>query len=135
VVAHPPPPALTNGAGDHLMLIRLSQDLGSYFYDIIVARFDFWAAFGVLAQFIFAARFIVQWIASEKAEKSVIPIGFWFLSIGGGMMTLVYGFARRDLVIILGQIFSIFIYARNLMLIAKEARRRASGQSVSPPAH
>jgi lipid-A-disaccharide synthase-like uncharacterized protein len=117
------------------MLIRLSQDLGSYFYDIIVARFDFWAAFGVLAQFIFAARFIVQWIASEKAEKSVIPIGFWFLSIGGGMMTLVYGFARRDLVIILGQIFSIFIYARNLMLIAKEARRRASGQSVSPPAH
>jgi lipid-A-disaccharide synthase-like uncharacterized protein len=113
------------------MLIRLSQDLGSYFYDIIVARFDFWAAFGVLAQFIFAARFIVQWIASEKAEKSVIPIGFWFLSIGGGMMTLVYGFARRDLVIILGQIFSIFIYARKR---AKPASRSAlrSSRSSSP---
>ena len=89
--------------------------------------FDLWAAFGVLAQFVFGARFLVQWIASEKAEKSVIPVGFWFLSISGGLMTLVYGFARRDLVIILGQAFSIFIYIRNLMLIAKDAsgaRRR-----------
>jgi lipid-A-disaccharide synthase-like uncharacterized protein len=102
------------------MLIRLSHDLGLYFYDVIVARFDFWAAFGILAQFVFGARFIVQWIASEKAERSVIPVGFWFLSIGGGMMTLVYGFARHDLVIILGQAFSIFIYVRNLMLIARE---------------
>ena len=85
---------------------------------MVVARFDFWAAFGVIAQFVFGARFLVQWIASEKAERSVIPVGFWFLSIGGGLMTLVYGFARRDLVIILGQAFSIFIYIRNLMLIA-----------------
>ena len=54
----------------------------------------------------------------------MIPIGFWFLSIGGGMMTLVYGFARRDIVIIFGQAFSIFIYARNLILIAKERRER-----------
>lgn len=112
------------------MLIRLSQDLQAYFYDIVVARFDFWAAFGVIAQFVFAARFIVQWIASEKAEKSVIPVGFWFLSIGGGLMTLVYGFARRDLVIILGQAFSILIYVRNLMLIAREARQRASGKAA-----
>ena len=96
------------------MLMRLSHDLGLYFYDVVVARFDFWAAFGVLAQFVFAARFLVQWIASEKAEQSVIPVGFWFLSIGGGLMTLIYGFARRDLVIILGQAFSIFIYVRNL---------------------
>ena len=104
------------------MLMRLSQDLGLYFYDIVVNRFDLWAAFGVLAQFVFGARFIVQWVASEKAERSVIPVGFWFLSIGGGLMTLVYGLARRDLVIILGQAFSIFIYARNLMLIARERR-------------
>ncbi|HEX2136289.1 MAG TPA: lipid-A-disaccharide synthase N-terminal domain-containing protein [Microvirga sp.] len=106
------------------MLLRLSNDLGLYLYDVVIARFDVWAAFGVLAQFVFAARFLVQWIASEKAERSVIPIGFWFLSIGGGLMTLVYGFARRDIVIILGQAFSIFIYARNLMLIAKEKKRR-----------
>ena len=102
------------------MLMRLSHDIGLYLLRRRRRRFDFWAAFGVLAQFVFGARFLVQWIASEKAEKSVIPVGFWFLSIAGGLMTLVYGFARRDLVIILGQAFSIFIYVRNLMLIAKE---------------
>jgi lipid-A-disaccharide synthase-like uncharacterized protein len=106
------------------MLMRLSHDIGLFFYDVVVARFDLWAAFGVLAQFVFGARFLVQWLASEKAEKSVIPVGFWFLSITGGLMTLVYGFARRDLVIILGQAFSVFIYVRNLMLIAKDAKRR-----------
>jgi len=108
------------------MLMRLSQDLGLYFYDIVVNRFDLWVAFGVLAQFVFGARFIVQWIASEKAERSVIPVGFWLLSIAGGLMTLIYGFARRDIVIILGQAFSIFIYGRNLMLIAREAKRKAA---------
>jgi lipid-A-disaccharide synthase-like uncharacterized protein len=113
------------------MLIRLSHDLSLYFYDVVVTRFDFWAAFGVLAQLVFGARFIVQWIASEKAEKSVIPVGFWFLSIGGGLMTLVYGFARRDLVIILGQALSVFIYVRNLMLIARERRRSASADAAS----
>ena len=108
------------------MLMRLSQDLGLYFYDIVVNRFDLWTAFGVLAQFVFGARFIVQWIASEKAERSVIPVGFWLLSIAGAVMTLIYGFARRDIVIILGQAFSIFIYARKLMLIARESKRKAA---------
>ena len=106
------------------MLMSLSHDLGLYFYDVVVARFDFWAAFGVIAQLVFAARFLVQWIASERAERSVIPVRFWFLSIGGGLMTLVYGLARRDLVIILGQSFSVFIYIRNLMLIARERRAK-----------
>src|SRR5690349_5096136 len=125
VVADPPAQTHPERAGDRLMLIHLSHDLGLYFYDVVVARFDVWAAFGILAQFVFGARFIVQWIASEKAERSVIPVGFWFLSIGGGLMTLVYGFARRDLVIILGQAFSIFIYVRNLMLIARDRRKKA----------
>ncbi len=110
------------------MLMRLSHDIGLYFYDIVIARFDLWAAFGVLAQLVFGARFIVQWIASEKAEKSVIPMGFWFLSIAGGVMTLIYGFARRDIVIISGQALSVFIYVRNLMLIAKERRRKAEAE-------
>ncbi|MEZ0170421.1 lipid-A-disaccharide synthase N-terminal domain-containing protein [Microvirga sp. TS319] len=113
------------------MLMRLSHDIGLYFYDIVITRFDLWAAFGVLAQFVFGARFIVQWIASEKAEKSVIPMAFWFLSIGGGLMTLVYGFARRDIVIISGQALSILIYVRNLMLIAKEARRKAKTSELA----
>jgi lipid-A-disaccharide synthase-like uncharacterized protein len=105
------------------MLMRLSHDIGLYFYDIVVTRFDLWAAFGVIAQFVFGARFIVQWIASEKAERSVVPMAFWFLSIAGGLMTLVYGFVRRDIVIISGQALSIFIYVRNLMLIAKETKK------------
>ncbi|RDI59963.1 lipid-A-disaccharide synthase N-terminal domain-containing protein [Microvirga subterranea] len=112
------------------MLMRLSHDLGLYFYDIVVARFDLWAAFGVVAQLVFGARFLVQWIASEKAERSVVPVGFWFLSIAGGLMTLVYGFARRDIVIILGQVLSIFIYVRNLMLIAKEAKSRRAQAAI-----
>jgi lipid-A-disaccharide synthase-like uncharacterized protein len=110
------------------MLLRLSNDLGLYLYDVVVARFDLWAAFGIAAQFVFGARFLVQWIASERAERSVIPVGFWFLSIAGGLMTLVYGFARRDIVIILGQGLSIFIYARNLMLIAREKRKAADAR-------
>lgn len=116
------------------MLMRLSHDIGLYFYDIVVTRFDLWAAFGVVAQLVFGARFIVQWIASEKAEKSVIPIGFWFLSIAGGVMTLIYGFARRDIVIILGQSLSIFIYVRNLMLIAREARKKKAVEEAQAPA-
>ncbi len=112
------------------MLMRLSHDLGLYFYDIVVARFDLWAAFGVVAQLVFGARFLVQWIASEKAERSVVPVGFWFLSIAGGLMTLVYGFARRDIVIIVGQALSIFIYVRNLMLIAKEVRSKKAQTAI-----
>lgn len=112
------------------MLMRLSHDLGLYFYDVIVARFDLWAAFGVLAQLVFGARFMVQWIASEKADRSIIPVGFWFLSIAGGLMTLIYGFARRDIVIIMGQALSIFIYIRNLMLIAKEAKAKKAQAAI-----
>lgn len=106
------------------MLVRLSQDIGAYFYDVFVTRFDFWLGFGVVAQLLFGLRFIVQWIASERAGRSVMPLTFWFFSMGGGVLTLVYGIARRDGVIILGQALSIFIYVRNLMLIFKEERER-----------
>ena len=102
------------------MLIRLSQDLGAYFYDVFVARFDFWLFFGLVAQVLFGARFIVQWIASERAGKSVMPLAFWFFSMAGGLMTLVYGLVRREPVIIFGQTLAIVIYVRNLMLIFRE---------------
>ena len=108
------------------MLMQLSQDLRGYFYDVFVARFDFWLAFGVLAQVVFGARFILQWISSERAGRSVIPLSFWFLSIGGGLMTLVYGFVRREPVIIIGQGLSTAIYLRNLALIGRERRRRVA---------
>jgi lipid-A-disaccharide synthase-like uncharacterized protein len=108
------------------MLFGLSQDIGTYLYDVFVARFDFWLAFGIGAQLLFAGRFLVQWIASEKVGRSVVPVAFWFFSLGGGLMTLVYGLVRREPVIILGQSLSTLIYLRNLMLIFRERKARAA---------
>jgi lipid-A-disaccharide synthase-like uncharacterized protein len=106
------------------MLIEYGQALGNYIYDIFVARFDFWLAFGLAAQLAFAARFLVQWIASERAGKSVVPMAFWFFSIAGGTMTLIYGLVKREPVIILGQLLSNIIYVRNVMLIFKSRQRQ-----------
>ena len=101
------------------MLIQYGQALSNYLYDVFVAKFDIWLAFGLVAQLLFAARFLVQWIASERAGKSVVPMAFWFFSIGGGLMTFIYGIVKREPVIILGQFLSNIIYVRNVMLIWK----------------
>ena len=104
------------------MTYSLPHDIGVYLYDVFVTRFDFWVAFGICAQMFFAGRFLVQWIASEREGRSVIPVAFWILSILGGGMTLVYGLVRHDAIIILGQVLSNVIYVRNLMLIARTKR-------------
>jgi lipid-A-disaccharide synthase-like uncharacterized protein len=109
------------------MLIQYGQALGAYLYDVFVAKFDFWLAFGLLAQLLFGARFLVQWISSERAGKSVVPMAFWFFSIGGGLMTLIYGIVKREPVIIIGQLLSNIIYVRNIMLIVKN---RADGSET-----
>src|SRR5215475_14877847 len=106
------------------MLIQYGQTLGNYLFDVFVGKFDFWLAFGLVAQLSFGARFLVQWIASERAGKSVVPMAFWFFSVGGGLMTLIYGIVKREPVIIVGQLLSNIIYVRNVMLIW---RNRASG--------
>jgi len=77
---------------------------------------------GFLGQFLFASRFVVQWIYSEKVGKSSIPIIFWYLSIFGGIGLLIYAISRKDPVIITGQLFGIFIYIRNLILIKKNKK-------------
>ena len=77
---------------------------------------------GFLGQGIFASRFVIQWIYSEKKGESMIPIHFWYLSIFGGIGLLTYAIFRKDPVIITGQLFGIFIYARNLILIYKKER-------------
>jgi lipid-A-disaccharide synthase-like uncharacterized protein len=102
----------------------LPHDLGVYLYDVFIGRFDLWVGFGIVAQMLFAGRFLVQWIASERAGRSVIPVSFWILSILGGGMTLVYGIVRHDAIIILGQILSNLIYSRNLVLIARNRQRQ-----------
>lgn len=109
------------------MLVSLSRDFGSFLYDVFVAKFDVWFAFGLGAQLIFTARFLVQWIESEREGRSVIPVAFWVLSMVGGLMTLGYGIARRDAIIILGQVLSVVIYGRNLMLIARNRRAGKQG--------
>lgn len=110
------------------MLIQLAEDLPAYFYEIFVTRFDFWLVFGIGAQLVFGSRFILQWVASEREGRSVMPLSFWFLSIVGGLMTLVYGFVRKEPVIIIGQALSTIIYARNLVLIFRERRRRVAAK-------
>ena len=79
----------------------------------------FWFALGMLGQAIFFSRFLVQWIASERAGRSYIPGIFWWLSLGGSMLLLFYAVHRRDLVFVLGQAFGWVVYARNLVLIQR----------------
>ena len=70
------------------MLIDLSQAVGSYLHDVFVAKFQWWVLLGYVAQVMFTMRFVVQWIASERAGKMVMPIAFWFFSIGGGVLAV-----------------------------------------------
>lgn len=81
-----------------------------------------WLGIGLLGQTLFMMRFIVQWLHSEKHKKSLIPVSFWYFSLSGGLIVLVYGIHRIDPVIVLGQLPGTFVYARNLMLIRREHR-------------
>ena len=83
-----------------------------------------WVLFGFGAQFMFMMRFLVQWIASERKQRSHVPVVFWYFSIGGGLMLLTYAIQRRDPVFILGQSLGLLIYARNLVLIYRRAWAR-----------
>src|SRR5260221_11413875 len=107
------------------MLIDLQRTIGNFLYDILIPNFDWWVIFGIVAHVMFTGRFLVQWIASEKEGRSVIPIAFWFFSIAGGLMLLAYAIYRRDPVFILGQAFGVFVYMRNLYLIMQEHERRS----------
>ncbi len=85
-----------------------------------------WVAVGLLGQFMFSCRFIVQWITSERSKKSVVPIAFWYLSICGSVILLSYAIHKLDPVFILGQSAGFLIYSRNLVLIYRERRQAAS---------
>ena len=100
----------------------LMSQLGAWFYNVFVAQFDVWIAIGFAAQAMFSARFLIQWIASERAGRSVVPVAFWFFSILGGAMLFVYALYRQDPVFIAGQGTGLLIYGRNLWLIFRERR-------------
>ena len=90
-----------------------------------------WVLVGLIGQLMFSMRFILQWLASEKARRSVVPEVFWWFSIGGAAVLLAYAIHRGDPVFILGQSLGFFIYARNLWLI--RAERRGADVATPPP--
>jgi lipid-A-disaccharide synthase-like uncharacterized protein len=82
-----------------------------------------WLTIGLLGQGLFSARFLVQWIASERRKRSVVPTEFWYFSVGGGLTLLAYAIYRLDPVFILGQGAGLFVYARNLYFIYRSPAR------------
>jgi lipid-A-disaccharide synthase-like uncharacterized protein len=108
------------------LLIDLAHAVGGYLHDVFVTNLDWWVVLGILAQGLFTMRFLVQWIASERAGRSVIPLAFWWFSIAGGLLLLVYALYRKDAVFILGQAFGVFVYLRNLYFVLHERRQKTS---------
>ncbi|WP_427042965.1 lipid-A-disaccharide synthase N-terminal domain-containing protein [Fusobacterium sp. SB021] len=82
-------------------------------------NFDLFMIVGLIGQGMFSMRFIVQWLASERAGKSVIPFSFWVFSLGGSFLLLLYAVYRRDPIFILGQAPNLLIYSRNIWLIKR----------------
>jgi lipid-A-disaccharide synthase-like uncharacterized protein len=109
------------------MLADLTRDLAAYLQDVFVQQMNWWVVLGFAAQALFSMRFLVQWIASERAGRSIIPLAFWWFSITGGVLLFVYALYRRDPVFIAGQGLGLFIYLRNLYWVLRERREPAVG--------
>jgi lipid-A-disaccharide synthase-like uncharacterized protein len=86
---------------------------------------NWWVVVGFAGQFLFFLRFLLQWAVSELRGESVIPVGFWYLSLTGSFTLLAYAIYRQDPVFIVGQSAGALVYIRNLMLIARGNRRRS----------
>ncbi|OGL59636.1 MAG: hypothetical protein A3J27_05565 [Candidatus Tectomicrobia bacterium RIFCSPLOWO2_12_FULL_69_37] len=95
--------------------------------------FDFgpWEVFGLMGNACFGSRFIVQWIHSERVGRSEVPVVFWYLSLAGSVILLIYFFQRRSIIGVLAYLPNFVPYIRNLMLIAKEKR----GGNFQPGSH
>jgi lipid-A-disaccharide synthase-like uncharacterized protein len=104
-------------------MTELYTNMANYVHDVFIVQFDGWVALGFVAQAFFTMRFVVQWIASERARKSVMPVAFWFFSIGGGALLLIYALYRRDPVFIAGQGLGLLVYIRNVYFIIVNGRQ------------
>ena len=107
------------------MLVDLTQAVDGYLHDVFVGNMNWGILIGYVAQILFSMRFIVQWIASERAGRSVVPTAFWVFSIGGGVMLLGYAIYRKDPVFIIGQAFGVFVYLRNLQFVMRSGAAAA----------
>jgi lipid-A-disaccharide synthase-like uncharacterized protein len=98
----------------------------SHFFENIwrnlTGEITFWTIFGLIANLLFASRFVIQWYVSERLKRSVIPVQFWYLSIAGSLMMLIYSVYIGKVPLILGFLFPTIIYVRNLVLIRKHER-------------
>ncbi len=102
------------------------SDISAYFATLTLME-SVWRGIGFFGQSLFFSRWIIQWIASERKAESQMPVAFWYMSLGGGLIVLAYAIHRRDPVFITGQGIGAFVYLRNLMLIHKTRKRTASG--------
>jgi lipid-A-disaccharide synthase-like uncharacterized protein len=95
-----------------------------------------WVTFGFAAQSMFFMRFVIQWIASERVKRSIVPEAFWYFSFAGGFMLFVYAVHRADPVIMVGQLTGLVIYSRNIWLIwyNKRLQRRVDARAAVSPA-
>lgn len=98
-----------------------------------MTRENVWIVLGMMGQLIFTGRFLVQWLSSERAGRSVVPVSFWYMSIGGSLLLLAYAGYRRDPVFILGQSSGMFIYLRNLQLIGRQTQQEQQHRDEPAP--
>lgn len=113
------------------MVGSMFSAIGDWLHHVFVEQFDVWILLGFVAQAMFTMRFVVQWIASERAKKSVVPAAFWTFSILGGGLLLVYAIYRKDPVFIAGQAAGLFIYFRNAWFILHERKQKRETGVVS----
>lgn len=92
-------------------------------------HWSWWVVIGFFGQALFASRFIVQWIYSERAKRVIVPTAFWYISLAGGLVLLTYALHKRDPVFTMGQLMGLFVYVRNLMLLRTEKRREIANDA------
>jgi len=103
----------------------MMHEIWNWLLGVVRHPFDMWDVIGFIGAAVFGARFIIQWWKSEMAGKSVIPIAFWYCSLAGASIQLVYVIHLRSLPLVLGNLLPLFIYARNLYLTYRERARLA----------
>jgi lipid-A-disaccharide synthase-like uncharacterized protein len=121
------------GVDAHDAAVRSQDNLAFRLLNITGWGGLLWAGIGLLGQVAFSGRMLVQWLVSEKRRESVVPEVFWWLSLGGGVLLFAYFVWRQDFVGVLGQSSGVVIYARNIKLIRKRARRLAQESAASAP--
>jgi len=113
-----------NAAGRSPLLRLFNVSTGNQFL---------WIAIGLGGQLIFSGRMLVQWLASEKSRKSVVPAAFWYMSLGGALMLTAYFIWRQDMVGLLGQTMGLVIYVRNIRLLRLDKARTEAAKRQEAP--